>query len=445
MPVRTRTQTARAADATRLPAQTSIQAFAKAVKPGARESTGKGALSLKRKLGDLEESESDGIPLAGVKVPKLEKKGVPSCPTSCPAPKETQIAADSTSISDQTISSSEQCSEVQSTTYHDFISLHSSFVKALSLHFSHNGSTVPANVRDLFPTMERIWKKRRVTVEDIQRLLYIQEYSTPPSGTARLRLSDDGTTCCVERIDARPQNLRALFKLPVNETEMTSRFSRNLDNFRRNHLKNTEDQTADFARSIPLATIHKCGAALKPRNFIRQQLLDIQAGTIKLKAIDTNRKTKDAAAAARESSSLLNRKNGLLQRIQAKSRQQAALPPPPSKETILRRSAVDRLPEVINVLLLLTPPMTSNSDLSPHSPPKKPFRVDTIVQNIQDSMRNPISKEVIEACLDILSQREVAGDWITIVTLSRFKSVVLKGGAAPSSREIIQRVADLKI
>ena len=423
MAARTRTQTARAAGATRLPGpkQAGIQGFTRAVKAGTRENTGKAALSLKRKLGDVEEGD-----VLEVKVPRLEETASPATKCVVLPPLEGEENSVPIDVPEEPAA------------YRDFVALHSSFVKALSLHFSHNGSTAPANVVDLYPTIERVWKKRKVTIDDIQRLLYIQEQSKPTSCSVKYRISDDGKTCCVERIDTAPQTAKAQFRLPVNETELAARFSQNLDDF-------CQKQETEFApQNIPLATIHKSGAALTPRNFIRQQLLDIRAGTIKLKVIDTTQKSKDAAATAR-GSKVVNRKSSLLQRIQAKSFQQSRLPPPPSKETALRRAAVERIPEVLNVLLLLTPPITSTAGLSPNSPPKKPFRWETIIQNIQDSMRNPIAKAEVEACLDILSQKEVASDWVQIIALSRFKSVVLRGGLAISSREIIQKVSDLKI
>ena len=428
MPARTRTQTARAvaASATRFPGpkQAGIQGFARAVKAGARESTGKAALSLKRNLGEFEEGQGDGSVLE-VKLPKLRETVSPV--TECVALPD--LEEDGSVLID---------TSEKSAAYRDFVALHSAFVKALSLHFSHNGSTAPANVTDLYPTIERIWKKRKVTIEDIQRILHIQEQATPAGFSVKYRISDDGKTCCVERIDSTPQASKTQFKPPVNETELAARFARNLDSF-------CQTQETEFSpQNIPLATIHKTGAALTPRNFVRQQLLDIRAGTIKLKAIDNTQKNKDAAATARESR-VVNRKSSLLQRIQAKSLQQSKLPPPPSKEAALRRAAVARLPEVVNVLLLLTPSVATTAGLSPHSPLKKPFRWETIIQNVQDSMRNPIAKAEVEACLDILSQKEVASDWIQIITLSRFKSVVLRGGHAISRDEIVQKEADLKI
>lgn len=441
MAARTRTQmAARAAGAARLPAQkqkqAGIQGFARAAKAGAREGPGKGALSLKRKLGEVEEGEGDVLE---VKVPKLEETVSPA--TKCvvlPLVEEDGVICEETTRS--------KFPSERSDAYRDLIFLHSSFVKALSLHFSHNGATAPANVNGLYPTLERIWKKRKVTIEDIQRLLYIQEQSTGADDLVKYQLSDDAKTCCVERVDSRPRNTKGQFNPPVDESELTARFAKNLEDFcqKQQLLEGRQSRDTEFMQSIPLATIHKAGPALNPRNFVRQQLLDIGTGSMKLKAIDTSQRTKDDAATARESK-LGNRKSSLLQRIQAKSQQKSRLPPPPSKETSLRRAAVQRVPEVVNVLLLLTPAITSTAGLSPNSLPKKPFRWETIVQNIQDSAHNPVSKSEVEACLDLLSQKEVAGDWIQVITLSRFRSVVLRGGLVISPREIIQKVEDLNI
>jgi hypothetical protein len=71
---------------------------------------------------------------------------------------------------------------------------------------------------------------------------------------------------------------------------------------------------------------------------------------------------------------------------------------------------------------------------------KKPYKFDAIIQNIQDSLRNPICQEEVAACLDILGRKDVAGDWIDIVTVNRLKSVVLKSCHDVSPKEIGARI-----
>lgn len=459
MPATTRT---RATRAPRLPSQQQpgIKGFAKAVKPGTSDSTGKGALPLKkRKLEDVTESDIDAPSSLEVQpTTKLRKAEEPPSrsaeshphPHSSPGAKRQRRPTASDEVTNEEIASSARCSSssdtppnyVESPGYRDLVRLHSSFLQALSLHYTHNGTTAPANIKDLFPTLDRIWKKRKVTTEDIQRLLYLQDATlytpTTTSSAPKFRICDYGTRYCIERVETEPQSSKEHFKLPLNEADLSAQFAQNLDTLWRQRLGDPDRRDADVAEDIPLAPIHKLDAAAPSQNSARQQLLHVRAGTIRLRAVDPSGKTKDEAAAARKPAALLNRRSGLLERIQAKGADQSKLPPAPSEETILRRSAADRVPEVVNVLLMLSPTTLSG-------PPKKPFRLHTITQNIQDSMRSPISKREVEACLDMLSQHEVAGDWITVVTVNSLKSVVLRGGRHISPCEIAQRAKNLEL
>jgi DNA mismatch repair protein MSH2 len=300
----------------------------------------------------------------------------------------------------------------------------------------------PANLKELFPTIERIWKKRKVTIEDIRRVLFIQDatpsvYAMPD--IPKFRISNYGTRHVIERMDSAARHSEK----PLKEAELTVLFLRNLEAFWRSQPEKPVD--ADLTQDIPLAPIHTSGSTGSSQKAMRQRLLDIQGGTMRYKPTETSEKTEDARIAASGSDSLLSRKSSLLSRLQAKGLRQSTLVPPPSKEAILRRSAAERLPEVINVLLLLSPPMpnTDDGDQIPNFTPKKAFSMPTIIQNIRDSMRNPISKQEAEMCFDLLSRREVAGDWITIVTVKRLKSVVIRGGRNIPTQEIMKQVADL--
>ena len=75
---------------------------------------------------------------------------------------------------------------------------------------------------------------------------------------------------------------------------------------------------------------------------------------------------------------------------------------------------------------------------------KKPFIWQSLVQTVQDSLRNPIPADEIAACLDILAQEEVAGAWVDVVTVGNLKSVVLMSGHDVSPKEIGIRVGKMR-
>ncbi|PGH02935.1 hypothetical protein GX51_04391 [Blastomyces parvus] len=492
------------ASARRLPPQQSaIQSFAKTTKSG----TGAGILdvkdalsSKKRKVEDIQvesssnerESSCDGDAVARAsKVPRRSRFSaflstphsssssyITTHSTSPVTPTESITPPTTDNDSFQQILSDTNTDEIldnneddRPESYYDLTSLHSSFLTALSLHYAHNSPSTPADLNQLLPCIEKIWKKRKVEKQDLQRLLYILESDSKtsadkgdPSPSMRFRIAKYGVgKTCLELLN--PNTSRNTFGPPFNEAELNNRFTCNLECIWRGKLESSDQQRSniDFLRTLPLAQIHDSTITFHTLRSGQQRLLDFQRGTLGVKAaLDGPASGKcDEAAAARARSSggtgTAGRRSGLLQRIQNKQLKQTTLAPPPSKEAILRRSAIDLVEEVIGVLILLRPSCSSASSsllsgergslssataVAPSH--KKPYRWNTIIQNIRDSLRCPISKQEAEACLDLLVQPSVAGDWISIVTVNRIKSVVLRSGSDISPQEIGVRVARLE-
>ena len=168
--------------------------------------------------GDVEPEPSPSITLPGLskspsKAPSLTAhpstaetptKGVRSClaalavvsPSSTsqksPLPARQQRSTPASSpVRDRSPSSSPQSnsSACQSlpVELQDLANLHSSLLTALSLHYIHNGQFTPADLRVLGPAVERSWRKRRVTTEDVRRVLAISQ-ETGGGGGARALL-----------------------------------------------------------------------------------------------------------------------------------------------------------------------------------------------------------------------------------------------------------------
>ena len=111
----------------------------------------------------------------------------------------------------------------------DLVNLHSSFLTALSLHYAHNGSMTPADLRILGPGIERAWRKRRVTAHDLRRILAIErsEGHVGHEGAGPLDLSDYGHGKICVGIADHP-NSRTATRRPVNEEFLNDMFLRNL-------------------------------------------------------------------------------------------------------------------------------------------------------------------------------------------------------------------------
>jgi hypothetical protein len=56
----------------------------------------------------------------------------------------------------------------------DLCQLHAAFLTALSLHYSHNGTSSPVSLNTLLPQITKTWGKRTVMADDVRRLLAVE-------------------------------------------------------------------------------------------------------------------------------------------------------------------------------------------------------------------------------------------------------------------------------
>ncbi|CRG85253.1 hypothetical protein PISL3812_02362 [Talaromyces islandicus] len=315
-----------------------------------------------------------------------------------------------------------------------FVGLHLSFLKTLGLHFTHKGPTAPADFKELLPSVEKLWKKRKVVIKDVQRIVHV--WDGDDTRQLRFRIANYGLgKICLERVSGAAAG-------PVNENELHARFVKLVgEKWKKLRTAKSEDDGSAFVEALALAPIHE---SLTPFTALRkgqQRLQDLKGGVLKVKTAmmkanntETNvSKTRDPTA---------DRRKGLLERIKSKELLQSKLGPPPTKDQMLRRSAAQRAEDVASVLALLRPPRVIKNGSA--AVQKKPFAWDSLIQTVQDSLRTPIPADEVAACLDILGQKDVAADWIDIVTVNKLKSVVLTSGYNVSPREIGIKVAKLK-
>ncbi|KAL9577674.1 MAG: hypothetical protein Q9212_006218, partial [Teloschistes hypoglaucus] len=175
----------------------------------------------------------------------------------------------------------------------DLIDLHSSFLTALSLHFIHHGSLTPADFRILRPNIERAWRKRRVKIQDIQRVLAVQQASSAAAAApTTLSLADYGhSKICIE-ISKRSEQLLTPQKRLLNEEIFNATFAAELlsqwDIFSTTANPASCSSSVDgFINSLPLLPITPCtsSAVLAPLLLKGQRRLeDLKAGAIKAQA-----------------------------------------------------------------------------------------------------------------------------------------------------------------
>ncbi|KAL5335716.1 hypothetical protein BJX70DRAFT_374330 [Aspergillus crustosus] len=324
----------------------------------------------------------------------------------------------------------------------ELVRLHSAFLKALTIHVAHRGLAAPADLREFLPSVERIWKKRKVVTKDLQRLLWIQSRDSVSGGAFRLANHGLGRVC-LERVEGRLER--------VDEMELQSRFEGVVDLLWEEAVDRAggDEGKVDFFGGLGAVKIEESLAPFTAFRKGQQRLQDLRGGVIKMKmdgllaesAADEN----TATMPSKIRKATTSRRQGLLERIKSKELLQSTLPPPPSKDVLLRRAAAGRVEEVAGVLALLRPAgYVGSGPMARMVVQRKPFSMEALVRNVQDSTRNPIQRDEVEACLEILARKDVAGNWVGIVTVNKLKSVVLQSCGDVQLKDIATKVSQLE-
>lgn len=341
----------------------------------------------------------------------------------------------------------------------DLIHLHSSFLNALSLHYAHHGSLTPADLRLLQPGIERSWKKRKVSGDDVRRILSIaqsSEAADPQEKKAKyggiLSLSDYGRgKICVEIEEhSRYQGIQ---RSPLDEENLKTVFAANLAvQWKRYITTNfTSPSAQEFISLLPLLPVTTCASISKISPLLskgQRRLEDLKACAIKTRRSSQLRSTPQISALSVTPNTRID---SLLSRICAKQIHQSTLPPPPSIGTILRKSALHRLQEIAPVIELL---ITSASNSSPsrfssaicstsQTKERGTFSVTmpTLVQHLQMSLKNPIAKEDAVRCVRLLAE-EVAPGWVKVREVGRVVGVTVRKEESVGREDLAKRVQE---
>ncbi len=376
----------------------------------------------------------------------------PSCPSSSP-----QTTQRETPLSSPVSVEGGSCEHHQSQQLpdelQDLVNLHSSFLTALSLHYAHNGSMTPADLRDLGPGIERAWRKRKVTLQDVRRILAIGWHKrVEESETAgSLYLSDYGHgKICVEIADH--SDSRMTTRRPVNEEVLNTAFSRDLEQrwicYKTDNP--AEPSPSNFLSSLALLPITPCTSHSQIRPLLskgQRRLEDLKSGAIKAQQKPLSITSANPTALPQPNIKQASaRSTDLFSRLKAKQFHQSTLPLPPSTEALARKSALQRLHDIMPVLesLAFSSKKHANDDatavgvrsaVSPVS-----FTIPTLVQHLQMSLRNPIGKEEVTRSLRMLA--EVAPEWVTLKELGRMLTVTING-AGLRRDELMRKIESL--
>lgn len=290
----------------------------------------------------------------------------------------------------------------------DLIQLHSALLKALSLHLAHNGSASPVNVAHLCPMIGKIWRVRNVTLDDIKRVLGVANYDLSKEPTAFRRIAVSlqdysGGNICLEWPDRQTklswqnttEKLNRRFKESLTQLWM-SRASLSSELLQEDHINTFIDGLPLAA--TPLSPSLKKTAPLFSRG---QRRLD----EFHILARDAQMQAKQPAAVLSLSTSTSSRPkpharaSSLMDRLLAKKA--AALESnSPTKPELQRQAALFRLPELVAILTTLR---RSNSQQ------RQSHTLQSLVRDVQNSARSPMSKEEVEASVRLLATEVAAG------------------------------------
>ncbi|KAI4683858.1 uncharacterized protein J4E84_006697 [Alternaria hordeiaustralica] len=349
----------------------------------------------------------------------------------------------------------------------NLLALHSSFLTALSLHYAHNGTSTPADLRDLIASTTLVWRQRKVTYDDIRLLIGILDHG--PSGHNNpYYLSDYGRgKVCIEIKDSSPM-MNGMTHM--NEEELQDMFKEGLDTLwtqwctsqkmmsrpiavpkrgrgrpKKADIKQAcmdtfldDTSMSKFLSQLPLAEVTTCESltALAPaqekgRKRLREFKESVQQGRAQKKTrpsvgkenetpLCQNQQAQPAQPKITEFAAV--RKTNLLDRILAKQEAAKAGPAAPTPAELQRKAALQRTPEVIGVLSLLC----ANRPGSRVS-----FSTTTLLQAIQGSIRSPISKDEAMKCVEVLAS-EVAPGYVSVVSMGSISSVVINQMMRPT-------------
>jgi hypothetical protein len=310
----------------------------------------------------------------------------------------------------------------------DLINLQAAFLTALSLYYAHNGTHSPADVRILCPHVARAWGKRDITLLDIRRSLGVTNAEIPKDAKdprlSRLSLSDYGHgKICVEIRTASGKAGR--MPRPLNENLLNEIFVRGLK-AAWNEKGDADMRPIDFISTLPLEAITTCSSLIKMSPLLakgQRRLEDLKAGIIVKKE---SPKT-ESPVGTRDC-----KKPTLLERLRMKQLQQLTLPAPPTKEELGRKAALQRIEEVVAVLTILST-STSVGQL------RVSFTLPTVLGNLRDSCKTPISKEEGTTCVRLLAS-ELAPEWVRLVKMGKMEALVVSREGRPTELDIKERV-----
>ncbi|KAK7739223.1 hypothetical protein SLS53_005860 [Cytospora paraplurivora] len=320
----------------------------------------------------------------------------------------------------------------------DIVSLYTAFLKTITVHYAHNGTNTPVDLRQISQPVSLAWGKRRISLADIRRCVGIMDIESSSTKSPFYLVDYGNKKTCVELRDEHRGR-------PLDERGLVSVFEANLrwiwESPSSAAAAAAQDDMSAFVLGLPKAPVQTCEALSKASSALARG----QRAMEELKAGVAARKEEEQAATRAAASSTTTTssagqpaaKLSLLDRLRIKETHLAQLAATgPTPADLERRAALQRADDVAAVIAMLSRAAASSS---PGGGARVSFTMPTLLQRLGDSLRLPISREEGAACIRVLA-REVAPEWLRIVVAAGRENVVVQVGRAPSSGVLLERV-----
>ncbi|KAK3640354.1 hypothetical protein LTR56_011952 [Elasticomyces elasticus] len=302
--------------------------------------------------------------------------------------------------------------------FDDLCQLNAAFLSALSMYYAHNGSTSPANVNSLLPMITKNFKKRAVTLDDLRRVLVLQHNGQPD-----FVLEDGG------RAGPRGRALKRAASY-IEEDELNGRFEQTLQASWSKWQMSSDMEPAKFIDQLLLAEIAKNASAEKASPLFargQQRLADIKAAQAGVSQ-SLEMPPPYAATEGKPSQAVQSRGTSLLDRVLARQALTSSLPAGPTKQHLERNAALHRIEDIARVLGLLV-----------GAKPRVTLSMQAMVQQLQQSLRNPISREEVERCLELMAG-EITPEFVSLFVSGSVKGVVVRREGKVDMADVRERI-----
>lgn len=315
----------------------------------------------------------------------------------------------------------------------DILSLYIAFVKTIALHYAHNGTNTPVDLRQISQAVSLAWGKRRISLADVRRCVGVMDLASTPMKSPFYLVDYGAKKVCVELRDEHHGRL-------LDGDGLVGAFEVNL----RRIWSDVKDAAAEdmntFVLGLPKAPVQSCDSVVKAGPQLSRGHKAAQEIKAAMAAKKDEKKAAEAvkAQAARATTDSDAPKLPLLERLRLKETQLAALAGTgPTAADLERRAALQRAADVAAVVAML-----AKSAPSAGTGGRVSFTMVTVLQKLRDSLRLPISKDEGAACVRLLAG-EVAPEWLRIVKIGAKENVVVTVARAPSSGMVVERVKTL--